>query len=170
MVFRINACLAPLLVLNLSSAYAYVARPRGEEQVADPQQDSDPAEQLRRSLGHQMDVLSQSVAFCEEKKDFLSRNAPEDIRKFCSSSGIPTIKKCLTESKDSSQASDCLLPTLKSVSVSRPMASCLCQSMLDTNLSLSGTSHVVCSEPGDRAGRWIEGGGNKGDCPNAASV
>ena len=74
--FRINACLAPLLVLNLSSAYAYVARPRGEEQVADPQQDSDPAEQLCRSLGHQMDVLSQSVAFCEEKKDFLSRNAP----------------------------------------------------------------------------------------------
>ena len=77
MVFRINACLAPLLVLNLSSAYAYVARPRGEEQVdVDPQQDSDPAEQLCRSLEHQMDVLSKSVAFCEGKKDFLSRNAP----------------------------------------------------------------------------------------------
>ena len=76
------------------------------------------------SLYHQMDVLKGTLK-CGRLPVNISGNLYcnlnfrilniilEFIRKLCSSNGMRTIDECVTDSKDSSKASDCLLESLK---------------------------------------------------------
>merc|ERR1719234_2612971 len=90
-----------------------------------------------------MDVFLRSKTFrCER----LPGEAPAEVHKFCSSAGLITITKCLTEKKAVTEASDCLLKAIESYSISTPLSWCFCQSMFDSFLSIFSTTQLLCAE------------------------
>jgi hypothetical protein len=99
--------------------------------------------ELCHTLRRHMDVFLRSKTFrCER----LPGEAPAEVHKFCSSAGLITITKCLTENKGVTEASECLLKSIESYSISTPLSWCFCQSMFDSFLSLFSTTQLLCAE------------------------
>merc|ERR1719354_899168 len=100
-------------------------------------------EELCHTLRRHMDTLLRSKTFrCER----LPGEASDEVRKFCSSAGLVTISKCMTENESSTGASQCLLESSESYSVSTPLSWCFCQSMFDSFLSIFSTTQLLCAE------------------------
>ena len=78
--------------------------------------------ELCTSLRRHMDVLLRSKTFrCERlpgdtpgacyhcRVEFINNPSLDDVEKFCTSSGLPTISKCLAENEENGDAAQCLL-------------------------------------------------------------
>jgi len=101
--------------------------------------------ELCHSLRRHMDVLLRSKSFrCER----LPGDAPDDVQNFCTSSGLPTISKCLAENEENGDAAQCLLNAQEDIAVARstPLSWCFCQSLFESFLSVFSTSQLLCTE------------------------
>jgi len=101
--------------------------------------------ELCDSLRRHMDVLLRSKTFrCER----LPGDAPDDVEKFCTSAGIPTIKKCMVDNVDNGDAAQCLIKAQEDIAKahSQPLSWCQCQSQFESFLSVFSTSQLLCTE------------------------
>merc|ERR1739841_164742 len=78
----------------------------------------------------------------------LPGDTPDDVEKFCTSSGLPTISKCLAENEENGDAAQCLLNAQQDIAAaqSTPLSWCFCQSLFESFLSVFSTSQLLCTE------------------------
>jgi len=143
------------LVVLLVSASLSAAHPSGAGLYGTGYPEHDdwfhPADQnpesaeLCTSLRRHMDVLLRSKTFrCER----LPGDTPDDVEKFCTSSGLPTISKCMAENEENGDAAQCLLNAQEDIAAvqSTPLSWCFCQSLFESFLSVFSTSQLLCTE------------------------